>query len=200
LATKEKFILGYIWYVGYGSNLSEQRFLCYIKGGTPRFGNKQNTGCKNKALPIENKSIILQYPLYFALPGSIKNTCNWGLGGVAFIGLHEDKNSTTFCRMWKIKKDQYKEVRDQEGLSWYCKEIQLGEDDGVPIYTITNEDDLSNILCPSEYYIKTLALGLKETYNINEKEITNYLITKEGIRGSLQKDQILKMITSIYEK
>ncbi|MBW8042125.1 MAG: hypothetical protein FVQ85_19290 [Planctomycetes bacterium] len=192
--------MGYIWYVGYGSNLSEQRFLCYIKGGVPRFGNKQNTGCKDKTFPVENKSIILQYPLYFALPGSIKKTCNWGPGGVAFIGLHKDKKSTTFCRMWKITEKQYEEVRKQEGRCWYCKEILIGKDDAVPIYTITNKYYLSNILCPSQSYIKTLALGLKETYNFNEEEITSYLITKDGIRGGLQKDQILKIIASICEK
>ncbi len=102
--------------------------------------------------------------------------------------------------MWKITRDQYEEVRNQEGCSWYCKKILLGEDGGVPVYTITNKDDLSNILCPSKPYIKTIALGLKETYNFNEEEITNYLITKDGIRGSLQKDHILKMIASIYEE
>lgn len=70
----------------------------------------------------------------------------------------------------------------------------------MPIYTITNKYYLSNILCPSQSYIKTLALGLKETYNFNEEEITSYLITKDGIRGGLQKDQILKIIASICEK
>jgi len=28
----------YVWYAGYGSNLNKQRFMCYIKGGTPTYG------------------------------------------------------------------------------------------------------------------------------------------------------------------
>jgi hypothetical protein len=187
-----------IWYVGYGSNLSEQRFFCYIKGGTPRFGKKRNDGCKKApTLPAENKSLIIHYPLYFALPNNLKETSNWGRGGVAFIGYHEDKESNTYCRMWKITREQYEEVRDQEGRSWYGKEIPLGEDSGVPIYTITNYAILSNIICPSDAYIKTIALGLKETYNFNYEEIVDYLIEKKGIRGSLQKEVMLKIMASL---
>lgn len=130
-------VMEYIWYAGYGSNLSEQRFQCYIHGGTPRFGRKQNAGCKDKTLPARNKSIIIHYPLYFALPGSSRETSNWGSGGVAFIRYHEDKELETFCRMWKITKEQYEEVRNQEGRSWYGKEIPLGENDGVPCFGST---------------------------------------------------------------
>lgn len=187
--------MDYIWYVGYGSNLSEQRFLCYIKGGTSCFGKKKNDGCKkDPTLPAENKSIIIHYPLYFALPNNLKQTSNWGRGGVAFIGHHENKGLKTFCRMWKITREQYEEVRDQEGRSWYGKEIPLGENGGVPIYTITNEAVLSNIICPSDAYLKTIALGLKETYKLNEEEIADYLITKEGIKDSLKKDNLIKII------
>lgn len=189
--------MGHIWYVGYGSNLSEQRFLCYIQGGTPRFGKKHNNGCKDKTLPLENKSIIIHYPLYFALPSSNKETSNWGSGGVAFISPHKDEKSKTYCRMWRITKEQYEEVREQEGRYWYNKPIPLGEDGGVPICTITNEVELNNIIPPSEAYIKTIAIGLKETYNFNNEKISNYLIEKDGIKGCLKKDEILKMIASL---
>lgn len=190
--------MDYIWYVGYGSNLSERRFLCYIKGEIPRFGKKKNDGCKKAStLPAENKPVIIHYSLYFALPNNLKETPNWGRGGVAFIGYHEDKGSKTYCRMWKITREQYEEVRDQEGRYWYGKEIPLGEDGGVPIYTITNQTVLSNIICPSDAYIKTIALGLKETYKFNEEQIADYLITKEGIKDSLKKDNLIKIIISL---
>ncbi len=188
--------MDYIWYAGYGSNLSEQRFLCYIQGGSPHFGRKCNTGCEDTTLPVENKPKIIHYRLYFALPDNCKKTCNWGCGGIAFISPHKDKMSKTLCRMWKITKNQYEEVKKQEGRS-YNKEIKLGEDNGVPIYTITNKNDLRNILCPSDCYIKTIALGIKEAYNFDVGKIASYLITKDGISGNLQKDQILKLITPI---
>ena len=62
----------YVWYVGYGSNLNKQRFLCYILGGTPKYGCKSNQGCINKALPPEDRSIKIPNGLYFALPGRRK--------------------------------------------------------------------------------------------------------------------------------
>lgn len=197
-AIKGEIIVDYIWYVGYGSNLSEQRFLCYIKGGTPDFGMDKNNGCKkDPTLPVENKPIIIPYTLYFALPNNRKETSKWGYGGVAFIGLHEDKEVKTFCRMWKITIEQYKHVRNEEGRSWYGKEILLGDNGGVPIYTITNEAVLSNIICPSDTYLKTIALGLKETYKFNKQEIADYLIDKEGVKDRLKKDDLMKIINSI---
>ncbi len=109
--------MDYVWYVGYGSNLNEQRFLCYIQGGTPRFGRRSDIGCTDKTLPKDNRPITIHYPLYFALPVDITKTENWDVGGVAFISPYKDTNTKTFCRMWKITKEQYEEVRVQEGRS-----------------------------------------------------------------------------------
>lgn len=183
----------YVWYAGYGSNLSQQRFLCYIKGGKPLFGMKENKGCSDKSLPIDNKPFIIPYSLYFALPNGRTQTENWSKGGVAFVSPGQD-NAKTLCRMWKITGEQYEEVKEQEGASWYDKPIDLGEDNGIPIYTITNKALLSNILLPSGNYLKTIALGLKETYGYNDNAIADYLIKKKGIRGLLTKDRILQIV------
>jgi hypothetical protein len=187
--------MAYVWYVGYGSNLHEQRFFCYIKGGTPHFGKTLYDGCTDKRLPAENKAMIINYPLYFALPDKKTGTSNWGAGGVAFIGLKKDRRVKTLCRMWKITNNQYNEVKWQEG-SWYGKEILLGDEDGIPIYTITNGTVLTNINKPSDTYIKTIALGLKETYSFTDKKVVRYLITKRGIKDSIRKDNILRIVTS----
>ena len=186
-----------VWYLGYGSNLHEQRFLCYITGGTPRFGSRENKGCTEKALPTENKSMIIPYKLYFALPGSNTNTKNWGTGGVAFIDPNQKEDMKTLGRIWKLTKQQYQEVRSQEGGSWYNKEILLGHDCGVPIYTITNSAVLPNVLCPSDAYIKTIILGLRETFELSDKEIAQYLMYKDGIKGTLQANAILNIIASV---
>jgi hypothetical protein len=98
LSTKGE-IMAYVWYVGYGSNVHEQRFLCYIRGGTPRFGKKHSKGCTDKTPPVEKKAITISYPLYFALPDKNTKTSNWGAGGVAFIDPQEAKKLKTFCRM-----------------------------------------------------------------------------------------------------
>jgi hypothetical protein len=99
------------------------------------------------------------------------------------------------CRMWKITDNQYNEVKRQEG-TWYGKEILLGDEDGIPIYTITNHAVLTNISKPSDTYIKTIALGLKETYSFTDKKVVHYLITKRGIKDSIRKDNMLRIVTS----
>ncbi len=86
--------------------------------------------------------MIINYPLYFALPDKNTKTYNWGTGGVAFVGPKEDRRVKTLCRMWKITQNQYNEVKTQEG-KWYGKEILLGNEGGIPIYTITNDTILT---------------------------------------------------------
>ena len=189
---------GYVWYVGYGSNLSKQRFLCYIQGGKPSFGNNPHRGCRqDKTLPTADKAITIYYPLYFALPDNGAGTGNWGPGGVAFISPHEAKGTKTLGRMWKITEEQYKDVRDQEGRRWYNKEIKLGDEDGFPVLTITNAIDLNRILCPSDMYLKTIAVGLQEAYRFDDKKIADYLIEKNGIKNNLQRQDILQLLTTL---
>lgn len=185
----------YVWYVGYGSNLSKQRFLCYIEGGKPRYGQKNNDGCTVKTAPKEDSPFQISHSLYFALPDGEKETENWGQGGVAFINptKEEEVNKWSLGRMWKITRKQYSEVRKQEG-GWYNREIFLGEEKGIPIFTITNKENLSNALKPSDVYLKTMALGLKETYHLTDEKIAEYLMTKNGIKGDFTKSKLIKII------
>jgi len=186
----------YVWYLGYGSNLSRQRFLCYILGGKPVHGLRNNTGCVNTALPLENKPFKIPHRFYFALPGKKEETHGWRKGGVAFIvpEIEKEKKHWTLGRMWKITKDQYSKIRDQEGRDTYNFEIHPGEKDGSSIYTITNRNILTNILRPSEAYLKTIATGLKETYNMSNENIVEYLITKVGIKENFTREDLLNAI------
>lgn len=123
----------YVWYVGYGSNLSKQRFLCYIVGGIPMYGKKENGPCRDSTMPTADKQFRIPYRLYFALPTGKTETANWGKGGVAFISptIERNENNWSLCRMWKITDEQYAEVWQEEGNSdtWYGKEISLGNDE-----------------------------------------------------------------------
>jgi hypothetical protein len=188
----------YVWYVGYGSNLSKQRFLCYIIGGTPKFGNKYYHGCTNTDCPIDDKPFRIPYRLYFALPNKKVETSNWGKGGVAFVcpEKEQDEHNWTWCRMWKITCAQYEEIREQEGQGWYNQEIFLGEKNEIPIRTITNTNLLSNIMRPSDAYLKTITIGLKETYNFTDNEIAAYLFKKEGVKGNITKEKLIDICIS----
>jgi len=185
---QEDNIKKYVWYAGYGSNLSEDRFLCYIKGGKPKYANEEGAGCKDQSLPLKDKPISIYFSLYFA-----KNSSNW-VGAVAFIGTKENKKGKpTLGRMWLITEEQFKEIRAQEGTSWYNKKIELGKEEGMSIYTITHSAQLS-FEKPSENYLKTIIGGLKETYpEMSTKELVEYLLEKEGIKGKYTEKELAKL-------
>ena len=75
-----------VWYASYGSNLCEDRFLCYIKGGMPQGSKKMHLGCSDKTAPRATQNIIINRALYFA-----KEYSSWGKGGVAFIKMNQMK-------------------------------------------------------------------------------------------------------------
>jgi len=199
----------YIWYASYGSNISKDRFLCYIKGGKPNGSQKEYKGCTNKSLPIENEEIYIKSELYFA-----KKSGTWNGGGVGFIKVNFDENSETLGRMYLITKEQFVEVVKQETNfngelnidfekaiqngnlifrenSWYGNLVYLGNQNDKPIFTFTNAKNLNNeINPPDKNYLKTIANGLKETYKIDENEIEDYLKSKSGIIGNKIENEI----------
>lgn len=191
-----------VWYACYGSNLLKERFSCYIGGGRPANAKRIYPGCTNKTLPEKSKGITINGELYFA-----KSSKTWSGGGAGFIKPNFNKNIQTLGRMYLITRQQFVDLVQQEikfegdfdidletviknrsldmkNNSWYGKIIYLGEDEDYPIFTFTNEDYLKNeINSPHEFYLKIIINGLKETYQMNETEIENYLKTKEGIKG-----------------
>jgi hypothetical protein len=182
-----------VWYVGYGSNLCEERFLCYIRGGKFKWGGSNATRCTDQSLPKGNKSCWVPYRLYFA-----KESSCWEGKGVAFINPNResDKNNWTLGRMWKITREQYEHIRNQEGRSRYNHEIPLGKEDGITIYTITNAVILTPYNRPSAGYLKTIALGLKETDNWTNEKILQYLKEKPGVNGQVNEDELINIIES----
>ncbi|MEM2145952.1 MAG: hypothetical protein QW279_11365, partial [Candidatus Jordarchaeaceae archaeon] len=139
------------------------------------------------------KPILIPYELYFS-----RYSANWQNGGVAFLKPNKvlGVNDWTLGRVWKITCEQYEEVRVQEGKDCYNYEIYLGEEDDVPIRIITSENILTPYNKPSDGYIKTITLGLKETYNFSDEEIGKYLITKSGIKENFTHGDLLSVIGS----
>jgi len=132
------------------------------------------------------------------LPDGKTETDNWGPGGVAFIApeREESEERWTKGRMWRITREQYEDVRNQEGRSWYNYEIFLGKERGIPIYTITNANILANIRQPSEAYLKTIISGLKEMRRWSDEMLVEYLMKKDGIK-ELGMDKLIGLIESI---
>jgi hypothetical protein len=197
-----------IWYASYGSNINESRFLCYINGGTPDGSDKYNKGCTDKSYPTKIKNKVINFELYFA-----KKSKTWQNGGVAFISTKPNDEIQTFVKMYLITKQQFIEVLQQEtnqlvdfdfeeviqnkflvfnNKSWYGQIMYLGMEDEHPIFTFTN----SNIIeptKPSVNYLKTIITGMKESYQLNNDEISNYLLSKKGIKDNFDIQSIQRL-------
>nr|WP_209481445.1 hypothetical protein [Virgibacillus litoralis] len=201
----------YVWYASYGSNLSRDRFLCYIKGGKPKGSEKVEVGCKDKSLPIKETTYIMRYPLYFA-----KSSSRWQNKGVAFIGLNEDEEHHTYSRKYLITVEQFMDVVKQENNgaeldidlieiikngsktlrdSWYGTILYLGEEDGYPILTFTAYWDLDvPYNKPSEEYLSMIINGLKTTLELEDTEVLNYLSSKPGVADNYNRNEIEELL------
>ncbi|QGH33682.1 hypothetical protein GI584_06460 [Gracilibacillus salitolerans] len=206
--------VSYVWYASYGSNLSRDRFLCYIKGGQPRGSEKREVGCRDKSLPITETTYIMRYPLYFA-----KESKRWQKQGVAFIGLSKDEQFSTYSRKYLITEEQFMDVVKQENngatinidleelmksgyktlrASWYGTILFLGEVDGYPVLTFTADWDLDvPFNTPSKEYLSMIIHGLKSTLSLENTEILHYLITKPGIDGHYTTASLTKIIEEV---
>lgn len=182
----------HLWYAGYGSNLSHERFMHYITGGKFRLGGNYLEGCSDKTPSKENKPIKIPHCLFFA-----KNSRSWEGAGVAFISLKTEpnKNNHTYGRMWKITHEQFLEIWEQEGKGWYNKKLDLGQDDGMPILSITSSDKLE-FNKPSDKYLETIVIGLKETFHHDNETILKYLTEKPGIKDNFTRDKLMEIIGS----
>ncbi|MBV1756484.1 MAG: gamma-glutamylcyclotransferase [Dethiosulfatibacter sp.] len=148
----------HVWYAVYGSNLLFVRFATYILGGDCIFNGKHYPGCTNKNLPTEYRPYEIPYPVYYG-----NRTSSWGEGGVSF--LDTERSGKTLGRIYRITKEQFEEIKKQEGSSsnWYDETITLGKLDGIPVVTLTNKNGRPTYL-PSDAYIEVVRRGLKETY------------------------------------
>src|SRR5574341_764364 len=99
----------HIWYASYGSNLSKDRFYCYIMGGRPQGAEKIYVGCRDKTPPVLEKPVILHHELYFA-----KSSRTWQNGGVGFVRTEPDTSVQTRGNMYLITKEQFCDVIKQE--------------------------------------------------------------------------------------
>ena len=71
-----------VWYAVYGTNLNEQRFSCYIKGGTPEGTSKFDVGCRDKTPAVDGGMISIPLQLYFT-----KSSPKWENKSVGFLGV-----------------------------------------------------------------------------------------------------------------
>lgn len=89
----------YIWYTSYGSNILEERSLCYIRGGQPTGSTKIYIDSSDKTLPIKKEPIRINMELYFSGNSSV-----WDNGGIAYVAPRLISPIKTIGRMYLISK------------------------------------------------------------------------------------------------
>lgn len=201
-----------IWYASYGSNLSMERFMCYIEGGKPKGSQKTNEGCRDKCPPKDNDKLMIRHELYFA-----KTSSSWANGGVGFISTDSSEKEETFGRMYLITCEQFIDVLRQETDSketlnvnfedvirkgscvvkrdlWYGQQIYLGTRGGYPIFTFTNEENLKPYSKPSSNYLTVISQGLKEAYSMNKEEVVGYFLSRNGIKDNYSSEELLTVL------
>ncbi len=134
----------YVWYAAYGSNICFDRFMEYIQG------------CNDKTPPIKSKPITIPHNIYFAY-----RSTKWEQKGVAF--LDDSQPGLSLGRMYLITAAQFADIQRMEG-SIYSKQIELGTDDSIPVFTFSSPTKRTDVNVPSAKYVQRIMQGLKETY------------------------------------
>ncbi|WP_300433824.1 hypothetical protein [Christiangramia sp.] len=205
-----------IWYACYGSNIREERFMCYINGGTPPGALKNFTGCSDKSKPKKSRTIKIDHEMYFA-----KESPTWNGGGICFLNPEKDPSAETLGRTYLINKGQFKDLVRQELKfegeiiidfeeliekgSYNCMTdgrygllLYLGEIENKPVVTFTSEILLNNeINAPDEAYLTTILKGLCEIYSLDKPQMIEYFRDKKGIKNSKIEDRLQQIINSI---
>jgi hypothetical protein len=201
-----------VWYVGYGSNILTERFHYYIEGGELEGSQRTYDGCRDASLPTQHKSTTINHELYFS-----KHSEVWDRGGVAFVNIEPSNSVTTLARMYLITRQQLEDVAKQEtnsenyltidfveaitsgstvfkSPSWYGKLLHLGDDNGYPVFTLTNEITLQESSRPSAAYLKTIVKGIKLSLKHSTVDLVDYFITKRGINGNYSVEELTTLI------
>lgn len=207
-----------VWYAVYGTNLNEERFSCYIKGGTPEGTSKHDVGCRDKTPIMDGGTILIPFQLYFA-----NNSPKWENKAVGFLGLEVNPAIQTLGRKYLITKEQFTDVFKQENNismaqtinidfreasakgaltvkeSWYGRVVFLGIEEGFPIFTLTAYWDFKpeEVLPPSRKYLKHIIKGIRQTYNIADEHILEYLSHKPGIIINLPEKELVDIIREL---
>ena len=173
-----------VWYVAYGSNIDETRFLRYLNG------DAGHPGARDATPPRDSRFATAPVQLRFA-----GESQRWG-GGVCFVDT--DPGATAHVRAWDISAEQFEDVFAQEnrrtigepfdweaalsgdaviGDSWYARVLRLDLDFASPNHpamTFTWNRRLP-LNAPAAAYRDTVVNGLRENTALSPAEIDAYL-------------------------
>ncbi len=196
-----------LWYVAYGSNLSRDRFRCYLRGGRPAGAVRDYPGCRDPADPRRDAGVFMPGSIYFAGNSSV-----WG-GGMAFYD--PQAAGQVAARAYLLTAEQFVDVLAQEmrqtpgtdldlslvhhagrhsyGSGHYETLILVGTRDGLPMVTFTSDGRRRPVTAPSEAYLTTMAIGIREAHGWSPTRVAEYLSAVPGVAGSWTESAVAKL-------
>jgi hypothetical protein len=196
---------GEVWYVSYGSNMSADRLACYIEGGCPVGGTRENPGARDPRPPRASIPIALPGSVYFA-----GRSPQWG-GGVAFYD-HETPGPAA-GRAYLVTAQQFADIAAQEmyrvpdpedpieeivlggldpdldgrhhvGPGHYETLVEIGRITGAPMLTFTAPHGMDHVdhTEPSREYLAMLGEGLREAHGWDDLAVARYFERLVGRR------------------
>lgn len=188
-----------IWYAAYGSNLNAERFACYLAGGRPRGATRTYEGARDKSQPLDAVALGISYQLYFSGESRV-----WG-GSPAFLDTKRADETVGLARAYLVGWDQFEDVvaqengrspasidiEDHELVPGFSRQIGSGRYENllctqrlndIPVLTFTAPWSLHDVTpgSPSPEYLAMLISGLREAYDLNDEELTEYLGSSPG--------------------
>src|ERR1700733_7388267 len=100
-----------VFYAAYGSNLSAERFACYIAGGTAPGVSRSHPGARDRRLPEAWRPLRVPGRLYFS-----GHSRTWGGAPAFFEPRSQDAHTgaEVFARAWRLTWNQFEDVLAQE--------------------------------------------------------------------------------------
>jgi hypothetical protein len=205
-----------VFYAAYGSNLSARRFACYIAGGTASGASRALRGARDQQAPVSWRGLRVPGRLTFH-----GHSETWG-GAPAFFEPAppgEHSGAEVFVRAWRLGWDQLEDVVAQEngrathpievgagvpeegfsvlaGPGRYDQLVCVGTLEGLPVLTCTAPESPGPVhpAAPSSRYLAHIVTGLRETFDLDDPAIVDYLgrapgATHDLVRAALVTDE-----------
>lgn len=168
-----------VWYAAYGSNMLEERLMCYLNGTCFRNSMKKSLPCTDPTPPRAKMNYEFPHDMYYGMRSS-----GWEGKGVSF--LDATKPGKAYGVAYLMTKEQFEHIYamenggiiPDEGSGWYGRKVMLGTFDDIPVMTVTNHKvvDMNDA---GSLYLKVLKEGLMENYpEVFEKSIDEYLLSR----------------------
>ena len=199
-----------VWYVAYGSNISGERFDCYVAGGSPPGSLRSYPGFRDPTPPRDAVSVTVPGGIYFAGQSRV-----WA-GGTAFYDSGID--GEVAARAYLIDATQFGDLAEQEmlreplddrdlsvvlssgrhayGEGRYETLLRVGERAGRPMLTVSAPwtAATAELAAPTPDYLRTIGNGLAEAHGWEPDAVGSYLAAAPGAAGTWTPRQVAGLL------